>query len=1024
MERGFGTTIVGRGPLPMGMRWPHPGRPLLVVLGLLLLATAVRTEIRTSRVQATIAASLAERVDFEVLGGKNPAGPPPALGPFDERLGYTRLAESISRLESAGYRVTAQARPTARAERLAALGIPAVFHEKTRAGLRVVDRNGAMLSQALHPSRAFASFDDIPRTMVDTLLFIENRELLAPGFRHRSPVIEWPRLAHAAWLQLLPRGDARRPGGSTLAVQLEKYRHSPGGMTTSAGEKLRQIAAATLRSYHDGPDTVKVRRRIVADYINTVPLAARAGFGEVHGIPDGLAAWFGVGFEATARALEEGPPEARALAFRRTLALFLAQRRPSHYLRAGRDDLEALVDSYLPRLADAGVIGPDLHRAAADTRVGFLDGKPGMGRGGFVEHKAVDAARNELVRQLGLSGTYDLDRMDLTVATTLDAEAQARVNAVLADLRDPAGLGARLRQPRLVEFGDPAEVVYSFLLYERRGNANLLRVQADTLEQPFNVNEGMKLDLGSTAKLRTLVHYLELVSDAFDTHAGKTRAELAATAVHPRDGLSLFVVQALRAQPHLDLDDLIDLALDRPISARPSRFYTGGGSHRFGNYEPDFDASFVSLRTALRHSVNLPFVRLMREIVGHLSFRPGGPGGQSLDDRSDPRRKPLLERFAERESLQFLNGFVPRYRDRSPAEREAELARRSRPGPFRLSVVYRWLHPDGETADLHRFLSRQLPGKRFEGDDVRRWHRQAGPRLRLADRAFLTGLHPIELWLVRHWNAHPGADARELEVASAPTRRDAYAWLFRGRRRAQDLRIRAELERDAFAEIHAAWARTGYPFETLVPSLATAIGSSADRPAALAQLLGILQNDGLRLASRRIDEIRLAADTPYEARLEAQDAKPERVLRSEVARAVRAALVDVVENGTARRARGALRAPNGEPFSIGAKTGTGDDRRKRFASDGRLLSAEVVSRSATLAFLVGDRHFGVLTAYVEGPAAEGYGFTSSLPAQALRYLAPAIEPLLQPIPKRGMQALRKPAAPSPPPQPTHVASLP
>jgi hypothetical protein len=325
-------------------------------------------------------------------------------------------------------------------------------------------------------------------------------------------------------------------------------------------------------------------------------------------------------------------------------------------------------------------------------------------------------------------------------------------------------------------------------------------------------------------------------------------------------------------------------------------------------------------------------------------------------------------------------------------------------------VVYRWLHPDGDVAAMHRFLERHLPGERFDGDDLRRWHDQAGLRLSLADRTWLTGVHPIELWLVRHWNAHPEADLDEIRVASAPVRHDAYDWLFRTRRRAQDLRIRAELERDAFREIHAAWARTGYPFSSLVPSLATSIGSSADRPAALAELLGILQNDGLRLGRRRIDAIDLARDTPYETHLEATDPRPERVVRSEVARAVREALLDVVENGTARRARGALQTADGTPIPLGGKTGTGDDRRKRFDEHGRLIASEVASRSATLAFLAGDRHFGVLTAYVEGPEAADYGFTSSLPAQALRYLAPALEPLLEPVP-HGMLALR-PARPA------------
>jgi len=1017
--RAVGTTIASGGLAPIALRTlrlsgvrisrirlSRRGVAFLLVLAAALL---LANELRTSRLQSLAASRVAGAVRFAVLGGKNPVLPAAAVGPYDLRLGYDRVGEHARRLEAAGFQVTAQARQSARAEVLAALGLPAIYVEKSRAGLRIEDRQGVALAETLYPARAFADFEELPRTLVETLLFIENRELLTPGFPNRSPVIEWERFAHAALLQVLPHGGGRRPGASTLAIQLEKYRHSPDGLTASVPEKLRQIGAATLRAYHDGPNTQDARRRIVADYVNTVPLAARPGFGEVHGIPDGLHAWFGADFRETARELAEGPLAARALAYRRVLSLFLAQRRPSHYLLAGREDLHALADVYLPLLAEAGVIDAELRDAALGVRPRFLEGVHREPRAPFAERKATDGVRAELLAWLGAPSTYDLERMDLSVGTTLDAATQERVTALLHQLGDPAGVAATLRQPRLLESGDPARVVYGFLLYERVGNTNVLRVQADTLDQPFNVNDGMKLDLGSTAKLRTLIHYLELVAAVFDRHAGGSRAQLAATDVHPRDGLTRFVVDALLVRPDAGLAEIVDLALERRFSATPARFFTGGGTHPFGNYENGFNGSQITLRTALRHSVNLPFVRLMRDVADHLTFGPGGPGGQLLDDPADPGRTVLLARFAERESLTFLNGFYARHRNRTPLEREAALAARVK-GPWKLAVLYRSLHPEGDVDALHRFLSRQLPGRRFHGDELRGWHERANPwRLSLADRGWLTGVHPLELWLVAHWSRHPQADQAEVRQASAPLRGEIYRWLFKTSRRSQDLRIRTELEREAFQRVHAAWQRTGYPFASLAPSLATALGSSADRPAALAELMGILQNDGLRLPSRRVDSVRLAEGTPFETQLRPLDAAPERVLRPEVAHAVRTALLDVVENGTARRAHGALRAADGTPLPVGGKTGTGDNRRKRFARDGRLLESEVASRSATLAFLVGDRHFGVLTAYVEGAEAGAYAFTSSLPAQVLRLLAPALEPLLAGSEPEGMQALRPPA---------------
>jgi hypothetical protein len=111
---------------------------------------------------------------------------------------------------------------------------------------------------------------------------------------------------------------------------------------------------------------------------------------------------------------------------------------------------------------------------------------------------------------------------------------------------------------------------------------------------------------------------------------------------------------------------------------------------------------------------------------------------------------------------------------------------------------------------------------------------------------------------------------------------------------------------------------------------------------------------------------------------------------------LRAAMIDVVENGTAVRLRGAFGDRDGVPIAIGAKTGTGDHRRKAYAPGGRLIDSQAVSRTATVVFFIGDRLFGNITVYVAGPDAEGFRFTSSLPAQLLKGLAPAIQPLLDP----------------------------
>jgi hypothetical protein len=161
---------------------------------------------------------------------------------------------------------------------------------------------------------------------------------------------------------------------------------------------------------------------------------------------------------------------------------------------------------------------------------------------------------------------------------------------VLADLRDPNGLGGTLRGPRLLRAAT-REGRLLVSLYERAGDANVLRVQVDTLDQPFNVNRGMKLDLGSTAKLRTLVHYLELVARLWERWHALSPTDLGEITAHRSDAIGAFVLETLRLRPKTTLPELLDAALDRRFSASPAAlFFTGGGLLRFANFDEADDA--------------------------------------------------------------------------------------------------------------------------------------------------------------------------------------------------------------------------------------------------------------------------------------------------------------------------------------------------------------------------------------------------------------------------------------------------
>src|SRR5205814_4744593 len=96
--------------------------------------------------------------------------------------------------------------------------------------------------------------------------------------------------------------------------------------------------------------------------------------------------------------------------------------------------------------------------------------------------------------------------------TTLDASLQERASQVLRQFTDPQFVdSAGLMGPHLLASGDPSRIAYSMLLIERTPTGDVIRVNADNLQQPFDLNTQMRMELGSTAKLRTLAHYLQVV---------------------------------------------------------------------------------------------------------------------------------------------------------------------------------------------------------------------------------------------------------------------------------------------------------------------------------------------------------------------------------------------------------------------------------------------------------------------------------------------------------------------------------
>jgi hypothetical protein len=304
-------------------------------------------------------------------------------------------------------------------------------------------------------------------------------------------------------------------------------------------------------------------------------------------------------------------------------------------------------------------------------------------------------------------------------------------------------------------------------------------------------------------------------------------------------------------------------------------------------------------------------------------------------------------------------------------------------------LFYAWHHGADQQA-LTQWLEKYLGT--VSPEQVSRLAKAYGnPRLDLSDYAYLLGIHPLSLWCAEELLREPQLTWAELWDRSGEARQITAAWLFRTRNRpAQNLRLRIRFEQDAFTRMTPQWKRLGFPFDRLVPSLATAIGSSGDRPEALAQLMGVLLNEGVSKPTIRMARLRFASSTPYETTLEPVPLEGTRVLPRAVARAILPVLAQVVQSGTAVRLAGALKIGD-RLLAVGGKTGSGDNRFDAIGHNGQVLSSRPVDRTAIFVFYIEDRYFGVITAFVPGKEAGDFGFTSSLPVAILKLLAPDVE---------------------------------
>ena len=975
---------------------------------LFLLGWGLLTEARTSYFQSRFFTWLDSGITYAAAPGTSPSIRFPQSGPRDIRLGYAELPGIIQSLQEHRFQIVQQARWSPRLDWFVDSGGYTPYSPKPRAGLQMFDRNGVKLFGTSYPLRVYTQFKDVPPLVVNSLMFIEDRDLLDKKNPLRDPAVTWNRfiLATTGRIAGLVNHRWRRGGASTLATQIVKFSDSPGGRTGGAVEKLRQMLTAAAAAYQNGPDTTVSRQNILVTYLNSTPLASRPGYGEVIGIPEALWVWFGTDLPEANQILTQPALRPQAVArqgevYRQVLSLILAEQRPAYYLIQNRAALDVLTDEYLNMLCNAGIIPPQLRDAALAAKLQFRTMVPLPPQASFTGNKATDWQQAELLSLLRLHDLWTLDRYDLTAYSTIDTASQQRVTGVLTRLGDPAydqslGLFGRLM---LHSGNNPALINWSFVLYERGASANYVRIHADSLNLPFDINSGAKLQLGSTAKLRTVITYLDIMVALHRQLAPLPTQALLHVAATAPDNLTRWAAGYFAGTSDHGLQPMLDAAMQRTYPAYPVTFFTGGGENSFGNFEPWENTLNPTVQYAFENSINCAFVRLIRDVVNYYTARAGIDETTLLTTRDDPARAAYLRRFAGQEGRGYLYRFYKDYNGLTPAQALDRLASHTTPLASHLADVFLAIHPDASPAAMTVFLQTHMPGQAFAELTPQRlaslYQQFSNGALSLNDEGYIAGVHPLEIWLVSYRQTHPAANWNEIAAASHGPIQQSYVWLFKpGKMFQQNVRITTLLEQDAFKDIWQDWQRQGYPFNHLVPSLGTAIGASGDRPDALADLMGIILNNGVRLPTVNLGRLNFGDGTPYQTDFVSQP-DPQQVLDPAVAQTVRQALLGVVSNGTGAAVSGAYEAPDGSLLAVGGKTGSGDNRDHIYGPGGALRGERVVDRTATFVFFLGDRFFGTVTAYVPGPAAADFSYTSAMSVQLLKALKPQLEPLLR-----------------------------
>jgi hypothetical protein len=913
-----------------------------------------------------------------------------------QRDGLTYYQQLFSVLNEANFTIDTDKHLalTPQARKLLDMGIVPFDHYQGEAlsGLQIKDRDQTIVYQFEYPFQ-FESFDNIPRFLLKALLVWENdklRHLILPEENQDNNriqlnyLIEGPRIIKslAEYAQYKLTGKGEYSGGSTLMTTLEKINNTPGGRTQSVNDKLKQMIGAGLHLY--GDDAEQVAKKALVDFLNTVPMAGgpKEYVGALYGFGASYYAWFGQTLEQLQLQLQSKDQVLRAQAFKNICALIVSIRRPSQ-LNYDKSQVNQQANLLLKRLKQKELLDSVLYRKARALMPAWEPNARPATVMDYARHRESFSARNEYTRlfrkavekksganQAKLINLQSIDAMPVTIEMTTDARLEGEIRQVLDEMYTEVAQQSpfvqsyqkgllnelSLEQLQKIEYGVMVLEIDEHRQWRILANTD---TQSDKVYNP--ATQG-RFQWGSTAKLRVLVNYLAIIHN----EALKLQADMKALNFerlqhykHSSVVIKSLLARFLEKNPRADMKTILNWAMSRRISADPKqKFLTGESWHQFHNYQTSDDKKNPDLWQMTTESINLSFVRLMRDVVNYYIDELGYDKKQILTDKKNRVRQIIIAEAIAREEQLYRDGLQ-----------------------YFIGQIKNTLAKN-ETLSQKQLLTRARLVVQQIADSEDKQAQQYHPLVSLFKRI----TYYEKAWLLARLTDQMMVGKRTTREAEELIIKQTSAWFKTSRSWIKNT-LYTYMEREAFTKkITPAWKKLGYPFE-VSPSYAVVLGSSGDTPMALLELAGTLLNDGIREKNiSAVERIILSPDTIFETPFRVQHTQ-ERAIPAEVARIAKKAMSGVLNKGTAIFAS---RHPLMHYVETsGAKTGTGDNRYYDRAVNRSAAVVSILDKGDNL-----SKYAICITMSVTEGDIDQYRFTSKIPVRILSRIADHLTPVI------------------------------